>query len=136
MNPAPAAANRCTGAPVQDCDPVPDFSSPVEGNVNVTFDVHEHAPGNAAVVGKVYVGHYEGRASQVADTDPATTNSGSVINNDAVAHFAPGRYDFLVVAKGHGFFRFSENLKGASKTLKVRLPINVASATAGATATG
>ena len=47
MNPAPAAANRCTGAPVQDCDPVPDFSSPVEGNVNVTFDIHEHAPGNA-----------------------------------------------------------------------------------------
>ena len=121
---------------MQDCDPVPDFSSPAEPNVEVTFDLIEKSEGDPPVVGKVYVGHYEGRASQVADTDPATTNSGSVINNDAVAHFAPGRYDFLVVAKGHGFFRFSENLKGASKTLKVRLPINVASATAGATATG
>ena len=136
MNPAPAAANRCTGAPVQDCDPVPDFSSPVEGNVNVTFDIHEHAPGNAAVVGKVYVGHYEGRASQVADTDPATTNSGSVINLDDSAHFVPGRYDFLVVAKGHGAFRFSANLKGAAQTLNVRMPVNLASATAGATASG
>ena len=70
----------------------------------------EKSEGDPPVVGKVYVGHFEGRASQIADTDPATANSGSVINNDAVAHFAPGRYDFLVVAKGHGFFRFSENL--------------------------
>jgi hypothetical protein len=136
MNPAPAVANRCTGAPVQDCDPVPDFSSPVEGNVNVTFDLHEQAPGNASVVGKVYVGHYEGRASQIADTDPATANSGSVINQDDVAAFAPGRYDFLVVARGHGAFRFSANLKGASETLKVRMPVNLASAAAGATASG
>ena len=72
------------------------------------------------VVAKVYVGHYEGRASQMADTDPATTNSGSVINLDDAAHFAPGRYDFLVVAKGHGSFRFSANLKGAAQTLNVR----------------
>jgi len=136
MNPAPAAANRCSGSPVQDCDPVPDFSSPVEDNVNVTFDIHEHAPGDAPVVGKVYVGHYEGRASQVADTDPATTNSGSTINLDDTTSFVPGRYDFLVVAKGHGAFRFSENLKGSHMTLKVRMPVNYASATAGATAAG
>jgi hypothetical protein len=136
LNPAPAAANRCTGTPVQDCDPVPDFSSPVEGNVNVTFDIHEHAPGNASVVGKVYVGQFEGRASQIADTDPATTNSGSVINLDDSAHFVPGRYDFLVVAKGHGAFRFSANLKGAAQTLDVRMPVNLASAAAGAAASG
>ena len=86
---------------------------------------------------KVYVGHYEGRASQIADTDPATTNSGSVINNDATAHFAPGHYDFLVVGKGHGFFRFSANLKeGLPVTLTARMPLNVASAFAGATASG
>jgi extracellular elastinolytic metalloproteinase len=136
LNPAPAAANRCSGAPVQDCDPVPDFSSPAEDNVQVTFDLREKSEGDPAVVGKVYVGQYEGRASQIADTDPATTNSGSVINLDDVAHFAPGRYDFLVVAKGHGFFRFSENLKGNNMTLKVRLPINVASASVGAAASG
>jgi extracellular elastinolytic metalloproteinase len=136
LNPAPAAANRCSGSPVQDCDPVPDFSSPVEDNVNVTFDIHEHAPGDAPVVGKVYVGHYEGRVSQIADTDPATTNSGSLINLDDSAHFVPGRYDFLVVAKGHGAFRFSENLKGSHMTLKVRMPVNYASAAGGATASG
>jgi hypothetical protein len=137
MNPAPAAANRCTGAPVQDCDPVPDFSSPVESNVEVTFNIVEKSTGDPAVNAKVYVGHYQGRASQIADTDPATANSGSVINNDATAHFAPGRYDFLVVGKGHGFFRFSANLKaGAPVTLTARMPLNVASAFAGATAAG
>ena len=138
MNPAPTAATRCsTATPVQDCDPVPDFSSPVESNVEVTFNIVEKSTGDPPVNAKVYVGHYEGRASQIADTDPATANSGSVINNDAVAHFAPGHYDFLVVGKGHGFFRFSANLKaGLPVTLTERMPLNVASAFAGATASG
>jgi len=138
MNPTPTAATRCSAAaPVQDCDPVPDFSSPVESNVEVTFNIVEKSTGDPPVNAKVYVGHYEGRASQVADTDPATSNSGSVINNDAVAHFVPGHYDFLVVGKGHGFFRFSANLKaGLPVTLTERMPQNVASAFAGATASG
>ena len=100
MNPAPAVANRCAGTPVQDCDPVPDFSSPAEPNIEVTFNIVEKSAGDPPVNAKVYVGHYEGRTTPIADTDPATTNSGIVINNDAVAHFVPGRYDFLVVGEG------------------------------------
>jgi extracellular elastinolytic metalloproteinase len=129
-----AAAVHASG--VSDGDPVPDFGSPIGDNTDVTFDLREK-PGDAPVVGKIYVGTYEGRATPIADTDPATTNAGIDVNRDAVASFTPGHYDFLVVARGHGFFRFSANLKGDHpQTLSVRLPINVASATAGATATG
>src|SRR4029077_2755075 len=98
LHPSPAAANRCTGALVQDCDPVPDFSSPLGGNTNVTFDIRGKVPGNPAVVGQVYVGTYQGRVSQIADTDPATSNSGIDVNRDDTAAFVQGRYDFVVVA--------------------------------------
>jgi extracellular elastinolytic metalloproteinase len=120
----------------QDTDPVPDFASPAESNVDVTFDIQEKSSTGGPIVGKVYVGQYEGRVQPIADTDPATTNSGIDVNRDAVASFVPGRYDFLVVAKGHGFFRFSANLKASPTTLTVRMPINVASSSAGATASG
>ncbi len=120
----------------QDTDPVPDFASPLESNADVTFDIQEKSPTGGPVVGKVYVGNYEGRVQPIADTDPATTNSGIDVNRDAVAAFVPGRYDFTVVGKGHGFFRFSANLKAGAQTITVRMPINVASAVAGATASG
>jgi extracellular elastinolytic metalloproteinase len=136
LHPSPAAANRCTGNPVQDCDPVPDFSSPLGGNTDVTFDIHGKNPGDPKIVGQVFVGTYQGRASQIADTDPATTNSGIDVNRDDTASFVQGRYDFLVVAKGYGAFRFSANLKGASQVLTVRMPENLASAAQGATASG
>jgi extracellular elastinolytic metalloproteinase len=136
VHPSPAAANRCTGSPVQDCDPVPDFSSPLGGNTDVTFHIHGHQPGDPAVVGQVYVGTFQGRVSQIADTDPATSNSGIDVNRDDTASFAAGRYDFLVVAKGYGAFRFSANVKGPSQNLDVRMPENLASAAQGATASG
>jgi extracellular elastinolytic metalloproteinase len=129
-----AAAVHASG--VSDSDPVADFASPIEGNVNVTFDLRGKVPGNPAVVGNVYVGHYEGRVTPIADTDPATVNSGIDVNRDEAASFVPGRYDFLVVAKGYGAYRFSASLKGPSEHLKVRLPENLASAAAGATASG
>ncbi len=132
-------ATRCsaTGAgSLQDCDPVPDFSSPLENNAQVSFDLRSKETG-APVVGKVYVGHYEGRVSPIADTDPATVNSGIDINRDDTASFAPGDYDFLAVAKGYGFFRFSAKLNANQvKTLSVVMPTNWASSAAGATATG
>jgi extracellular elastinolytic metalloproteinase len=136
LHPAPAAANRCSGALVQDCDPVPDFSSPLGGNTNVTFNISGKVPGNPAVVGQVYVGTYQGRVSQIADTDPATSNSGIDVNRDDTASFVQGRYDFLVVAKGYGAFRFSANVKGPSQNLIIRMPENLASSTQGATASG
>jgi hypothetical protein len=136
LHPSPAAANRCTGNPVQDCDPVPDFSSPLGGNTDVTFHITGKEPGDPAVAAQVFVGTYQGRASQIADTDPATTNSGIDINRDDMAQFVAGRYDFLVVAKGFGAFRFSANIKGPSQNIDVRMPENLASAAQGATASG
>jgi extracellular elastinolytic metalloproteinase len=88
------------------------------------------------VVGNVYVGHYEKQANPIADTDPATTNSGIDVNRDATASFVHGRYDFLVIAKGYGAFRFSADLHRSSRTIKLKLPTNWASAAKGATASG
>jgi len=73
----------------------------------------------------------------IADTDPATTNSGIDVNRDAVAAFAPGEYEFVAVAKGFGFFRFRASFNaGQVKTQTVAMPTNWASSTGGATASG
>jgi extracellular elastinolytic metalloproteinase len=136
VHPAPPAANRCTGSVVQDCDPVPDFSSPLDSNATVTFNLVSKDTGGP-VVGTVYVGNYERLVSPIADTDPATVNSGIDVNRDATASFAPGTYDFVAVAKGYGFFRFSATFNAhQTKTQKVVMPTNWASAQGGATATG
>jgi hypothetical protein len=136
VHPAPPAANRCTGTPIEDCDPVPDFSSPLDDNATVTFNLVSKDTGDP-VVGNVYVGNYENRVSPVADTDPATVNSGIDVNRDATAAFAPGRYDFIAVAKGYGAFRFSATFNAhQTKTQNVVMPTNWASAQGGATATG
>jgi extracellular elastinolytic metalloproteinase len=130
---AAAAVHATT---VNDTNPVPDFASPLGGNTAVTFELEADAPGHADVVGNVYVGHYEKQVNPIADTDPATTNSGIDVNRDPVALFVHGRYDFLVVAKGYGAFRFSADLTGSSRTIKLKLPTNWASAAQGATASG
>jgi extracellular elastinolytic metalloproteinase len=136
MHPSPGAANRCTGSPVEDCDPVPDFSSPLDNNAQVTFNLVSKDTGDP-VVGTIYVGNYEDRASPVADTDPATVANGIDVNLDDTASFAPGDYDFIAVAKGYGAFRFSATFHSRqSKTQTVRMPTNWASAQGGATATG
>jgi extracellular elastinolytic metalloproteinase len=120
----------------QDTNPVPDFASRLGGNTAVTFQLEADAPGHPDVVGNVYVGHYEKQVNPIADTDPATTNSGIDVNRDAVASFVHGRYDFLVVAKGYGAYRFSADLQLSSQRIKLLLPTNWASAAKGATATG
>ena len=130
---AAAAVHATT---VNDTNPVPDFASPLGGNTAVTFELEADAPGHPDVVGNVYVGHYQKQVNPIADTDPATTNSGIDVNRDAVASFVHGRYDFLVVANGYGAFRFSADLKGSSTTIKLKLPTNWASAAQGATASG
>jgi extracellular elastinolytic metalloproteinase len=130
---AAAAVHATT---VNDTNPVPDFASPLGGNTAVTFELEADAPGHPDVVGNVYVGHYEKQVNPIADTDPATTNSGIDVNRDPVASFVHGHYDFLVVAKGYGAFRFHANLHGSSKTIKLKLPTNWASAAQGATASG
>ncbi len=47
-----------------------------------------------------------------------------------------GRYSFVAQAPGHGMTRFTARVSGSHRTVKVRLPRNVASAAGGATATG
>jgi hypothetical protein len=128
------AAVHATGN--ADTNPVPDFSSPLENNAQVTFKLVSKDSG-APVVGTVYVGQYEKQVSQIADTNPATLNSGIDVNLDDTASFAPGKYDFLAVAKGYGFFRFSASFNANQvKTQTVVMPTNWASAAGGATATG
>jgi extracellular elastinolytic metalloproteinase len=129
-----AAATHATGT--QDTNPVPDFASPLGGNTNVTFELQAKTPGNPDVVGNVYVGHYEKQVTPIADTDPATTNVDIDVNRDDTASFVNGEYEFLVVAKGYGAFRFRTDLSGGSKKIRVRLAPNWASSTQGATATG
>jgi hypothetical protein len=120
----------------QDTNPVPDFGSPLENNAQVTFSLVSKETGDP-VVGNVYVGHYEKQANPIADTDPATANSGIDVNRDATAAFAPGEYEFVAVAKGHGFYRFRVTFNvNQVKTQTVVMPTNWASATGGATATG
>jgi hypothetical protein len=128
-----AAAMHASGN--ADTDPVADFASPMEPNVDVTFDLQAKT-GDGPVVGKIYVGDYEARTTPIADTDPATTNSGIDVNRDDTASFVPGEYNFTAVAKGYGFHRFTAFLNGSSKHLVIKLPPNWASSTQGATITG
>ena len=100
MNPAPRP-RPLHGSTVQDCDPVPDFSSPSRAT-STSPSTSTSTTGQRRGRRQGVRRPLRGPRSQVADTDPATTNSGSVINLDDSAHFVPGRYDFLVVAKGHG----------------------------------
>jgi extracellular elastinolytic metalloproteinase len=128
------AAVHATG--VSDTNPVPDFSSPLENNAQVTFSLISKET-NDPVVGNVFVGHYEKQVNPIADTDPATVNSGIDVNRDATASFAPGTYEFLAVAKGYGFFRFRATFNANQvKTQTVVMPTNWASTTGGASATG
>jgi hypothetical protein len=115
-----------------DTDPTPDFEAIGTSSATVTFQART-LEGNTAVPARIFVGHYEGRASPIADTDPATAGA----NLDAVAKFAPGTYEFVANAPGYGHVRFRERLRaGLSTTIRIRFADNLASANAGATATG
>jgi hypothetical protein len=125
-----------------DTDPLPDFAVPasIGGNATVTFDVSAKEGGGTPVA-RIYVGHFESRVSPVADTDPATNpnpaDQGGGINRDAVASFAPGTYEFLVTAPGYGAVRFRDTFTTSeTKTVRILMPINWASANQGATASG
>jgi hypothetical protein len=115
-----------------DTDPTPDFEPIGTGFATVSFQARS-LQGNTAVPARIFVGHYEGRASPIADTNAATSGT----NLDAVARFAPGRYEFVANAPGYGHIRFRERLRaGQTATIRIRFADNLASATAGAAATG
>ncbi|HWM13313.1 MAG TPA: M36 family metallopeptidase [Gaiellaceae bacterium] len=115
-----------------DTDPTPDFEPIGTSPATVTFQART-LQGNTTVAARIFVGHYEGRASPIADTNAATSGT----NLDAVARFAPGTYEFVANAPGYGHVRFRERLRaGQSVTLRIRFADNLASANAGAAATG
>ena len=117
----------------QDLDPIPDFEPVGTRPATVTFSAKstDHDPVNA----RIFVGHYEGRATQIADTNSATVPG--TINLDDTAKFAPGRYEFVAVAPGYGHVRFSERLRsGEREKIKIKFARNWASSTSGATVTG
>ncbi len=109
----------------QDTDPVPSFESPLHGEASLTFNAVAKDEGGAPVANaKVYVGHYEARAT------PAAPVSSFVAN--------PAGYDFVAQAPGYGHVRFHvANLRpGESRTITIHMPTNWASQSQGATASG
>ncbi|HEU5038665.1 MAG TPA: M36 family metallopeptidase [Nocardioides sp.] len=101
----------------------PSFASPMSKNAVVRF------AGNRA--GKIYVGHFEARATPVADTSAKTRRLGSSVV------LAPGRYEMLAVSKAHGFKRFHVTVRaGQHRTVRLRTPKNLAASKNGAKVLG
>jgi extracellular elastinolytic metalloproteinase len=115
-----------------DTDPTPDFEPVGTAPADVTF-VAETRAGGTPLPARIFVGHYEGRVSPVADTDPATSGG----NLDSTAKFAPGTYELVATAPGYGHFRFRQTFRsGLLRTVTLRFAANWASKTQGATASG
>jgi extracellular elastinolytic metalloproteinase len=112
-----------------DSDATPSFAAPDARNATVRFRVTDDS--GAAVAGaRVFVGDYQARAVPVADTDDATALPDT-------ASLVAGRYAFVAQAPGHGLTRFTARVSaGSHPTVRVSLPRNLASASAGATASG
>ncbi|MFC4783683.1 M36 family metallopeptidase [Nocardioides sp. MAHUQ-72] len=99
-------------------DPTPSFASPRARNATVTVK----APGR----GKVYVGHYEARATPVADTSRRT-------KLDDTVRLVPGRHQLLFASAKRGFQRFTLTVRpGEHRTVRVPGPRNLAAGKAGA----
>jgi hypothetical protein len=110
-----------------DFDPVPSFASPHAANIEVTFKAQGDAKGKPV---RLYVGDYEAGSVPIADTDPATDLPDTVT-------MAPGTYRFLAVGKGLGHKRFTSAVRpGGNPVIGVVMTRNLASGSAGATASG
>ena len=115
-----------------DTDPTPSFKSPLHDNAEITFRA-EGKDGTAINNARFFIGHYEGRVSPIADSDPATTG----LNLDDVAEIAPGTYELVANAPGFGHVRGRKTFhRGEDSVIEFRFPTNHASANAGATASG
>jgi hypothetical protein len=111
-----------------DTQPFPSFESPFANEATVTFA--PVAQDGTAVKTQLFVGHYEARATPVADTDPGTAL-------DETFAIVPGTYDLLARADGYGMHRLSLMVgPEETLTLQVTLNRNVASGTNGAVASG
>jgi len=99
-----------------DTDPTPDFSSPLANNATLTFFADSKSNSSVPVNAKIYVGDYQARSVQIADTDPSTNPDGTprTVNLDNTAQFVPNlsnprwsSYNFTAVAPGYGMVRFN-----------------------------
>ena len=125
-----------------DPDPIPSFASPKHQNASVSFKAVakdefifcggcNDERGLQPLKADVYVGNFEARAM------PIVTTIGDHNNMAAPVELAPGTYDFLVVARGYGHFRFTQTIKaGEQTTLITRLASNWASKSQGTVAFG
>lgn len=109
-----------------DGDPIPAFDAPVgPPEANVTFMLSNE--NSMAVEGKVFVGRYEARCTEAADTIAATTLGNNLL-------MVAGTYEFVFQANGYGMQRMTRTFAaGQSATLSVTMPTNFASKFKGAT---
>ena len=132
--------NAFVSGPAGD-EPKPDFESPIHSEATVVFEAQSIGENGVAPIADVFVGHYEGRVSPIADTNPATNATGPGANNlDEVARFVipDGAYEFVARAKGYGHvrFRIDDLVPGETKRVTIKFRANLASKQRGATAAG
>lgn len=97
----------------------PSFASPTSRNAVVRFVSNRSA--------RIYVGHYESRATPVADTSARTRRPGDTVR------LTPGRYEMLAVSTAGGFKRFHVTVRaGQHRTIRLRMPTNLAAKANGA----
>ncbi len=120
-----AARGMGAGASVPDADSGdtnPSFASPTSRNATLTLQANRP--------GQLYVGQYEARATPVADNLPATDLGARV-------SLVPGRHRMLFASSTGGFTRFTVRVKpGQRLSQQLRVPLNLASAKAGASVIG
>jgi extracellular elastinolytic metalloproteinase len=134
-------------ATLGDADPTPDFSSPLENNATLNFFADNKGNTLVPVNAKIYVGDYQARSTQVADTDPSTTPSATPGTNnlDNTAQFVPNlsnprwsSYNIIAVAPGFGAVRFNvrDLQPGEVRDITIHFAPNFASSSQAATITG
>jgi len=131
----------------QDTDPTPDFSSPLADNATLNFFADNKGNTLVPVNAKIYVGDYQARSTQIADTDPSTSPSATPGTNNLdnraqlMANTDNPRwssYNFVAVAPGFGAVRFNvrDLQPGETRDLTIHFAPNFASSSQAATITG
>ncbi|HYY57786.1 MAG TPA: M36 family metallopeptidase [Pyrinomonadaceae bacterium] len=123
----------------EDTDPVPSFESPKEPNGVVTFKTVALEENGVPVKARIFVGQFEARSTQIADTDPSTVVSASNPRTRVFSdttRLVPGLYDFIAQADGYGLMRFRRTIAAGTQTLIIAMPTNWASKAKGALVSG
>jgi extracellular elastinolytic metalloproteinase len=131
----------------QDTSPTPDFSSPLADNATLNFFADNKGNTLVPVNAKIYVGDYQARATQIADTDPSTVPSPTPGTNnlDNTAQLVPNTdnprwssSNFTAVAPGFGAVQFNvrDFQPGEVRNITIHFAPNFASSSQAATITG